>query len=252
MLGVSVALRISRRFRIPFAQISCAGPDKLRWPMRWGAMRGDRPDRRGRLRGVRVAAAMATALLFLPGFRSASGSVKAGLSSTLVSTDGGDYDVLDYDDEVDVDRTRMRVKGRERIRLQSLEPALGMVVFPRNGIGVMSVRADCGGVLGRHDGEVIQVLFPRPLGRNQIATIEVAYRAERPKGVEFHRDAVYTSFNTCSWMICREDPADKATLRLSIGGVADLLARLPATRELMPWKCADSECTPYRRSSRRR
>ena len=131
--------------------------------------------------------------------------------------------MLDYDDEIDVDRTRMLVKGRERIRLESLDPALELVVFPRHGIDVISLRADQGGLLGRHAGEVIEVRFPRPLKRHQIVTIAVEYRAVRPKGVEFRPDAIYTAFETCSWMVCREDPGDKATVRLSIAGAADLV-----------------------------
>jgi aminopeptidase N len=174
-----------------------------------------------RSRGARVAAVTLTALLSLPGFRPGSASAKAGRSAAS-STEGGDYDVLDYDDEIDIDRTRMLVRGHERIRLRSSEPDLRVVVFPRNGIDVISLRADQGGTLGRHAAEVIEVRFPRPLKQNQIATIAVEYQVARPKGVEFHRDAIYTSFNSCSWMVCREHPGDKATLRLSIGGVADL------------------------------
>jgi aminopeptidase N len=174
-----------------------------------------------RLRGAHVAAAMAAALLSLPGLRPGSDRVKAGLPASP-STVGGHYHVLDYDDAIDIDRGRMLVRGHERLRLQSIEPGLGLVVFPRNGIDVISLRADQGGVLGSHAGEVIEVRFSRPLKRNQIATIVVEYQAARPKGVEFHRDAIYTSFDTCSWMVCREDPGDKAAVRLSIGGVPDL------------------------------
>ena len=174
-----------------------------------------------RARGARIAAVMVIALLSLPGLPPGSASANAGPSASP-STEGGDYDVLDYDDAIDIDRARMLVRGHERIRLRSRRPDLRLIVFPRNGIAVISLRADQGGVLGRHAGEVIEVRFPRPLGENQITTIAVEYQIARPKGVAFHRDAIYTSFDTCSWMVCREHPGDKATLRLSIGGVGGL------------------------------
>lgn len=44
----------------------------------------------------------------------------------------------------------------------------------------------------------------------------VEYSAAEPKGVEFHADAVYTSFHTCTWMVCRDRPDDKATFTLEV------------------------------------
>ncbi len=81
-----------------------------------------------RARGARIAAVTVTALLSLPGFQPRLVSANAGPSASS-STEGGDYDVLDYDDEIDIDRARMLVRGHERIRLRSSQPDCGWSSF---------------------------------------------------------------------------------------------------------------------------
>jgi len=137
--------------------------------------------------------------------------------------DGRDYEVLDYDNEIEVDLKMKQIKGRERIRVRSLQDNLEQVGFPRNGIDVVALRSEAGAPLSRGPSiDRVDVRLSKPLRRNQITTIAVDYQATRPKGVEFGARGAYTSFFTCHWMICREGPDDRATSQLTIVAPPDL------------------------------
>jgi aminopeptidase N len=45
----------------------------------------------------------------------------------------------------------------------------------------------------------------------------VDYATVAPKGMVFQPEAVYTSFFTCPWMLCRDRPDDKATFTVPEG-----------------------------------
>jgi len=47
-------------------------------------------------------------------------------------------------------------------------------------------------------------------------SVVIDYVAHEPRGVSFHADAVYTHFDTCHWMVCRDRPDDKATFALTV------------------------------------
>ena len=134
-----------------------------------------------------------------------------------------DYEVLDYDDEIEIDFRRKQIKGRERIQVRILRDNLEQVGFPRNGIDVVALRSAAGTALSRGPStDRIDVRLPKPLRRNEVTTIEADYQATRPMGVEFGARSAYTSFYTCHWMICREGPEDKATWKLTILAPPDL------------------------------
>ena len=130
---------------------------------------------------------------------------------------GRDYEVLDYDDEIEVDIAKKRIIGRERIKIRSLRDDLEEVGFPRNGIDVVALRSSTGASLAMGPSiDRLDVRFPNPLRRNEITVIAAEYQATRPMGVEFGTQSAYAGFYTCHWMICREDPDDKATSQLTI------------------------------------
>ena len=86
--------------------------------------------------------------------------------------DGRDYEVLDYDNEIEVDLKMKQIKGRERIRVRSLQDNLEQVGFPRNGIDVVALRSEAGAPLSRGPSiDRVDVRLSKPLRRNQITTI---------------------------------------------------------------------------------
>jgi aminopeptidase N len=131
--------------------------------------------------------------------------------------------VFAYDLELQIDRDHKRITGREKIRLRSAADGLAAVVFPRNGITIQSVTSARGDALPTlTTSDQVEMRLPAVLSRGQEVSLVVEYSATEPKGVVFHADAVYTTFHTCHWMLCRDRPDDKATLTLAITAPAGL------------------------------
>ncbi len=128
-----------------------------------------------------------------------------------------DFDVLRYAVDLQIDRDEKRIAGHERIALRSTRDGLAVVAFPRNGLVVSSATSLSGAPLVHTEaaGE-IEVQLPVALAHGEAGGVVLAYETTAPEGVAFRADAVYTSFFTCHWMICRERPDDKAALALSI------------------------------------
>jgi aminopeptidase N len=128
-----------------------------------------------------------------------------------------DFDVLGYTVDLQIDRDGKRIAGRERIAFRSTRDGLAVVAFPRNGLAVSSATSLLGATLVHtQSADLIEVRLPGPLARGEPGALALAYETTAPKGVAFHTDAIYTSFFTCHWMVCRERPDDKATLALSL------------------------------------
>jgi aminopeptidase N len=128
-----------------------------------------------------------------------------------------DFTVSDYRLELTIDREHHRVEGRERIRLRGGTDRLAVVTFPQNGLVIRSVTGEPGGALPvRISQGQIEIRTAAPLARGQELSLVLEYWAQDPKGIVFHRDAVYSLFHTCHWMICRDRPDEKATFTLAM------------------------------------
>jgi aminopeptidase N len=137
--------------------------------------------------------------------------------AALAAPGPADFSVFAYELELRIDRGLKIVAGRERIRLRGTGEELAAVAFPLNGIKVLSVRSVHGDPLVTvTENDRLEVRPPVPIVRGEELAMVVEYSAAEPKGVEFHADAVYTSFHTCTWMVCRDRPDDKATFTLEI------------------------------------
>jgi len=138
----------------------------------------------------------------------------AETAPTAIGT--GDFNVFAYDLELTIDGEHRRIAGQERIQLRSATDGLAAVAFPLNGIQILSVTSEAGSALptATANGQ-IEIRLPGALARGGEVSLAVEYSATDPKGVEFHADAIYTSFDTCHWMVCRDRPDDKATFTLA-------------------------------------
>ena len=149
-----------------------------------------------------------------------------------------DFSVFAYDLQLQLDRDQRTVSGRETIHLRCTGDRLAVIVLPRNGINILSVTWGPGRALpALTTGEQVEIRPPAPLTRGQEMAFVVEYSATQPKGVEFHSDAVYTSFHTCHWMVCRDRPDDKATFSLAISvpdGLTLVASGAPASGPTAP------------------
>jgi aminopeptidase N len=141
--------------------------------------------------------------------------------------------VSDYDVALELDREHKTVTGRERVRLRAVD-VTEVVVFPRNGINLRTARAATGEELTHVENEGrIEIRLPKALHRGRKTSISLEHESVAPKGVAFRADAVYTAFDTCHWMICRERPDQKATVTIAVtvpDGLAVVANGLPAAK----------------------
>jgi len=140
-----------------------------------------------------------------------------GPRAALAAPGPADFSVFAYELELRIDRGLKVVAGREKIRLRGTGEKLASVAFPLNGIEVRSVTSVHGDpFVTLTANDQLEVRLPGPIARGQELAMVVEYSAAAPKWVEFRADAVYTAFHTCTWMVCRDRPDDKATFTLGI------------------------------------
>jgi aminopeptidase N len=124
--------------------------------------------------------------------------------------------ITDYDVALELDRAHSLVIGHERIRLRAATTA-AQIAFPRNGITLRAAHTGTGEELKHLEtADHIEIQLRMPLRPGKETSIQLDYEAVSPKGIVFQADAIYSIFHTCHWMICREQPAEKATLTLAL------------------------------------
>lgn len=121
-----------------------------------------------------------------------------------------------YELELQIDRDQEILRGLQKMHLRCTGDRLATVSFPRNGIEVLKVTSGGHALPVATRNSRFEIRLAAPLAQGEEVSLELAYSAARPKGVVFQPDAVYTSFHTCHWMVCRDRPDDKATFRLAI------------------------------------
>src|SRR5690242_15043527 len=137
-------------------------------------------------------------------------------------------DVVDYSATLEPDITNKSVKGSVLIRVltNSDEVVLdcGELIVDsvtENGRTVQfsvkehKLRVSLAGDSGRGD---LKRKTERKIQRTSDRTITVTYHGAPRRGIRFFpdRQQVYTVFSTSQWMVCNDDPADKATFTLKL------------------------------------
>jgi len=139
-------------------------------------------------------------------------------------------DVLHYTATLEPDIAGKSVKGTVRIRFVADEPE---VEFNCGDLAIDSVR---------HESEVLKFSVADHRVKVSIPKhsreIEIEFHGTPKRGIQFFpdRQQVYTVFSTSQWMVCVDDPSDKATLTLKLILPANLTpianGRLVSQREL--------------------
>ncbi len=142
----------------------------------------------------------------------------------------GAIDVVHYDVEVKPDFDQRTITGRTTIRFRSLESSLSEVSFSPNAMSIDEARMNGTALRVVRATDSIAVRLSRPVLRGQMAEITVRYSGKPARGLTFEGRAVYSSYFTCDWMICRQDdPGDKATLQMSLLLPNDTMSWGPGT-----------------------
>jgi aminopeptidase N len=153
-------------------------------------------------------------------------------------------DVLHYEATVEPDIAGKSLKGTVRIRFTTDAPE---AEFNCGDLAIDSVRlADAPLKYSVLDHRLRVSLPANPRARTR--EIEIEFHGTPKYGIRFFpdRQQVYTIFSTSQWMVCVDDPADKATLSLKLILPANLtpvangqlISRrdLPNNRQVFEWQ----------------
>ncbi|HSE31300.1 MAG TPA: M1 family metallopeptidase [Pyrinomonadaceae bacterium] len=130
----------------------------------------------------------------------------------------GAFDVIDYNLRLEPDIDRKSLTGKESIKLLALTTNLTEIEFNCGELTIDSVKEK--GVAQnfvRRDRKLI-ISLDRPARRNETRELEIEYHGTPRRGIRFfpERQQVYTIFSTSQWMVCVDEPDDRATFRLNL------------------------------------
>jgi aminopeptidase N len=157
------------------------------------------------------------------------------------------FDVLHYDVTLEPDFAARTVTGTVVVRM-AIQRSLDRVELDRDDLIVDSVTE--GGhpqAFEPHDRK-LTIHLARPAVPNETREIEIAYHGTPRNGLRFvpDRAEAFSNFSTSHWLVCLDEPDDRATLRLSlvvpaalhVVGSGHLVERraLSATRHVHEWR----------------
>jgi aminopeptidase N len=132
------------------------------------------------------------------------------------------FAVTHYDALIEPDIAKKSIKGTVLIRLVPRTANATSVGLDCGDLTVDSVREGKQALQYAQVDHRLRVFLSRPAGlfkvRAQVREIEIVYHGTPRRGIRFfpERMQVYTVFATSQWMICDDDPDQRATLRLRL------------------------------------
>ena len=123
-----------------------------------------------------------------------------------------DTDVLHYSATLEPDIAAKSVKGSVLIRVSTTSTA---VEFDCGELTIDAVREARAPLQFAVTNRRLRVSLP---AGKRVREIEIDFHGTPKFGIRFFpdRQQVYTIFSTSQWMVCSDDPADKATLTFKL------------------------------------
>ena len=130
------------------------------------------------------------------------------------ATNAKDIDVVNYSVTLEPDIADKSVKGTVVIQFLITSTNLTQVEFDCGDLTIDSVRLAGAPVQADVVNRRLKVSLPSGLRTKKAHEIEISFHGKPRYGIRFFpdREQVYTIFSTSQWMVCIDDPADKATL----------------------------------------
>ena len=128
------------------------------------------------------------------------------------------FDVIDYNLRLEPDIANKSLVGKESIKFVARTANLMQVEFNCGELTIDSVKES--GVARkfvRRDRKLI-ISLDKPAKLNEAREFEIEYHGTPRRGIRFfpERQQVYTIFSTSQWMVCVDEPDDRATFLLSL------------------------------------
>ena len=147
------------------------------------------------------------------------------------------FEVQDYNVELALDFKAQTVAGEETLTLRSLENGQSAVDLAAADLKVETL-AEGGDALPFEQREGrLRFHLKRPAAKGETRTVRLRYSGKPSRGLRFSGDQAFTAFHTHHWLVCQEDPSDKASLSLALivpAGLEAVASGRPAGREELP------------------
>jgi aminopeptidase N len=151
-------------------------------------------------RGWRRPAAIAACLLSL------------GAAARMEAAEPPDVAVEHYDLRLEVPSgAEATAPAVERIRFRALRAGTQEIAFDAASLAIDSIAEGRRPLTFVHESERLVVRLAPATRAGETRTIEVRYRLHAGRGLRVTPDHGFTVFNTWGWMVCRSDPAERAT-----------------------------------------
>src|SRR5215213_2445877 len=159
-----------------------------------------------------------------------------------------EIDVVHYSATVEPDIPNKSVKGTVLIRFLLKSNNLTYAEFDCGELAIDSVRLAGAPLQYEVKARRLKVSLPSGLKAKETREIEVNYHGTPRRGIRFYpdRQQVYTVFSTSQWMVCVDNPADKATLTFKLilpegltpiaNGALVSQRELPNNKRLSEWR----------------
>ena len=144
--------------------------------------------------------------------------VTVDLASAATENHTNQIDVLHYSVTLEPDIPGKSVKGTVSIRLSARSNNLNWAEFDCGDLTIDSVRLAGAPLKFSTMARRLKVSLPAGSKASTSREIEINYHGKPRWGIRFFpdRDQVYTVFSTSQWLVCIDDPADKATLTFKL------------------------------------
>lgn len=126
------------------------------------------------------------------------------------------YDVIDYSLSLRIDTAARTITGEVTVHLISRDDALRSIQLDAAGLDVHRVLVHGRNAEFRSDGTILTVALREALPRDTALHLVIAYGGRPAQGITFESGEIYTQFHTRRWLVCNDDPSDRATLSLAL------------------------------------
>lgn len=136
------------------------------------------------------------------------------LSFTLTKAQSLNFDILQYDAQIEPDFSTKSVKGKVIINLKSLTTNLTEIQLNAGALEIDKVSEKA----FEKKENLLNITLFKPARLNEKRRIEIEYHGVPKFGVRFfpEQSQVYTIFSTSQWMPCVDAPEDRAKFRLEL------------------------------------
>lgn len=128
------------------------------------------------------------------------------------------FDVIDYNLRLEPDITNKSLVGKESIKFVARTANLSEVELNCGELTIDSVKESGATRKFVRKDRKLTISLDRPAKLNEARKLEIEYHGTPRRGIRFfpERQQVYTIFSTSQWMVCVDEPDDRATFLLTL------------------------------------